>query len=117
MARSLNKVQLIGNLTRDPELRYTPSGNAVASFSMATNREYKKENGEKVEDAEFHRIVAWNKLAELIGQYLKKGSKIFIEGRLSTRKWTGQDGSEKQTTEIVVDDVLFLDNGNGKEQN
>jgi single-strand DNA-binding protein len=110
MARSLNKVQLIGNLTRDPELRYTPNGNAVCSFSLATNRAWTTDSGEKREEADFHRIIAWNKLAELCSQFLVKGRKIYVEGRLSTRSWTGQDGSQKSTTEVVITDMILLDN-------
>jgi len=109
MARSLNKVTLIGNLTRDPELRYTPQGTAVCTFGLATNRQWKTDNGEKKEDAEFHRIVAWTKLAEICGQLLKKGRKVFVEGRLQTRKWSGQDGVERQTTEVVITDMMLLD--------
>jgi single-strand DNA-binding protein len=109
MARSLNKVELIGNLTRDPELRYTPSGAAVCTFGLATNRQWTTDNGEKKEDVEFHKVVAWNKLAELCGQLLAKGRKVYVEGRLQTRKWTGQDGAEKQTTEIVINDMIILD--------
>lgn len=109
MARSLNKVQLIGNLTRDPELRYTPSGAAVCTLGLATNRQWVTESGEKKEDAEFHKLVAWNKLAEICSQLLKKGRKIYVEGRLQTRKWQGQDGVEKQTTEIVISDMIILD--------
>ncbi len=110
MARSLNRVQLIGNLTRDPELRYTPSGNAVVSFSLATNRSWTTETGEKKEEADFHRIVAWNKLAELCSQFLTKGRKVYVEGRLSTRSWQGQDGAQRSTTEVVIDDMILLDN-------
>jgi single-strand DNA-binding protein len=113
MARSLNKVVLIGNLTRDPELRYTPSGSAVCTFSLATNRQWTTESGEKKEDAEFHRIVAWNKLAEICGQYLTKGRKVYVEGRLQTRKWAGQDGAERQTTEVIINDMIILDNQGG----
>lgn len=109
MARSLNKVQLIGNLTRDPELRYTPSGTAVCSFSIATNRNWTTDTGEKKDEVEFHRIVAWNKLAEICSQFLTKGRKTFVEGRLVTRSWTGQDGAQKQTTEIVISDMILLD--------
>ena len=109
MARSLNKVQLIGNLTRDPELRYTPSGAAVCTIGLATNRQWVTESGEKKEDAEFHRLVAWNKLAEICSQLLKKGRKIYVEGRLQTRSWQGQDGAQKQTTEIVINDMIILD--------
>ena len=108
MARSLNKVELIGNLTRDPELRYTPAGTAVCTFGLATNRQWSVE-GEKKEEVEFHRIVAWNKLAELCSQLLAKGRKVYVEGRLQTRRWTGQDGVEKQTTEIVISDMIILD--------
>jgi single-strand DNA-binding protein len=110
MARSLNRVQLIGNLTRDPELRYTPSGTAVCSFGIATNRSWTTDTGEKKEESEFHRIVAWNKLAELCSQFLTKGRKIYVEGRLATRNWTGQDGQQRNTTEIVIDDMILLDN-------
>ena len=113
MARSLNKVQLIGNLTRDPELRYTPNGNAVCTFGMATNRTWTTDSGEKREEVDFHRIVAWNKLAELCSQFLTKGRKVYVEGRLSTRNWTGQDGSQKSTTEVVIDDMILLDNKQG----
>lgn len=109
MARSLNKVQLIGNLTRDPELRYTPQGTAVCTFGLATNRQWQTEGGEKKEDAEFHRIVAWNKLAEICSQLLTKGRKAYIEGRLQTRSWQAQDGTQKQTTEIVASDMIILD--------
>ncbi|MBI3984554.1 MAG: single-stranded DNA-binding protein [Candidatus Levybacteria bacterium] len=110
MARSLNRVQLIGNLTRDPELRYTPSGAAVCSFSIATNRSWTTDSGEKKDESEFHRIVAWNKLAEICSQFLTKGRKAYVEGRLSTRSWTGQDGVQKQTTEIIISDMILLDN-------
>lgn len=109
MARSLNKVQLIGNLTRDPELRYTPAGTAVCTIGIATNRQWVTESGEKKEDVEFHRIVAWNKLAEICSQLLKKGRKVYFEGRLQTRSWTGQDGSQRTTTEIVISDMIILD--------
>lgn len=109
MTRSLNKAQLIGNLTRDPELRYTPQGTAVCTFGLATNRSWTTESGEKKEDAEYHKIVAWNKLGELCSQLLTKGRKVYVEGRLSTRSWTGQDGVAKSTTEIVIDDMIILD--------
>ena len=113
MARSLNRVQLIGNLTRDPELRYTPSGSAVCTFGLATNRTWTTDSGEKREEVDFHRIVAWNKLAELCSQFLVKGRKVYVEGRLSTRNWTGQDGVQKSTTEVVIDDMILLDNKQG----
>lgn len=109
MARSLNKVLLIGNLTRDPELRYTPQGTAVCSFSIATNRQWVTDSGEKKEDVEFHRLVAWNKLAEICAQLLKKGRKIYVEGRLQTRNWTAQDGTTRSTTEVTVTDMILLD--------
>jgi single-strand DNA-binding protein len=116
MARSLNRVQLIGNLTRDPELRYTPSGTAVCSFSIATNRSWTNDAGEKKDEVEFHRIVAWNKLAELCSQFLVKGRKVFVEGRLQTRSWAAQDGTQKQTTEIVISDMILLDSKRTGEQ-
>ena len=109
MARSLNKAELIGNLTRDPELRYTPQGTAVCTFGLATNRQWTTDAGEKKEDAEFHRIVAWNKLAELCAQLLSNGRKVYVEWRLQTRRWTSQDGQERTTTEIVINDMIILD--------
>lgn len=109
MARSLNRVQLIGNLTRDPELRYTPNGTAVCSFGLATNRSWKTDAGEKHDEAEFHNIVSWNKLAELCSQFLLKGRKVFVEGRLATRTWTAQDGAQRNRTEIVISDMILLD--------
>ncbi len=110
MARSLNRVQLIGNLTRDPELRYTPSGSAVCTFSVATNRAWTTDTGEKKEEVDFHRIVAWRKLAELCSQFLTKGRKVYVEGRLSTRSWTDKEGAAKSTTEVIIDDMILLDN-------
>lgn len=107
--RSLNKVLLIGNLTRDPELRYTPSGTAVCTFGLATNRTWTpSDGGETQEETEFHRIVAWSKLAEICSQLLTKGRKIYCEGRLQTRKWSGQDGVERSTTEVVIDNMIVL---------
>ena len=100
---------LIGNLTRDPEMRYTPQGTAVCTFGLATNRDWKTETGEKKEDVEFHNLVAWGKLAEICSNLLKKGRKTYVEGRLSTRSWQGQDGAQKQRTEIVITDMLILD--------
>jgi len=108
-ARSLNKVILIGNLTRDPELRYTPAGTAVCTMGLATNRSWTTQTGETKEETEFHRVVAWNKLAELCAQLLTKGRKIYVEGRLSTHSWTGQDGNQRTTTEIVIEDMILLD--------
>ncbi len=106
--KSLNKAILIGNLTRDPELRYTPQGTAVASFAIATNRSWTTESGEKKEVAEYHKIVAWNKLAELCSQLLKKGKKVYVEGRLQTREYE-KDGAKKSITEIVIDDMIILE--------
>lgn len=108
-SRSLNKVQLIGNLTRDPELRYTPTGAAVCTIGLATNRSWTTDAGERKEETEFHRVVAWNKLAELCSQLLSKGRKIFVEGRLRTNSWTAQDGTQKSITEIVIEDMIILD--------
>jgi single-strand DNA-binding protein len=105
--RNLNKVMLIGNLTRDPEIRYTPQGNAVASFVIATNREWVT-GGEKKQAADFHNVVAWNKLAEICGQLLKKGTKVYVEGRLQTRTWQDTSGQKKYKTEIVIDDMIIL---------
>lgn len=106
--RSLNRVTLIGNLTRDPELKYTPQGSAVCTFGVATNREWTDSSGQKQEGAEFHRIVAWGKLGEICSQLLQKGQKVFVEGRLQTRQWKTQDGSDKQVTEIVIEEMMSL---------
>jgi len=105
----LNKVMLIGNLTRDPEMRMTPSGQSVSTFSVATNRKWKGNDGETKDDAQFHEIVIWGKLAEIAEQYLSKGKKIYIEGRLQTRNWEGQDGVKRNKTEIVATDLIMLD--------
>lgn len=113
MAKSLNKVMLIGNLTRDPEMRYTPQGTAVCTFGVATNRSWTAESGEKKEEADFHNIVAWNKLAEICAQLLKKGRKVYVEGRLSTRSWQTADGTQKQRTEVVINDMVILDRKEG----
>lgn len=109
MARSLNRVQLIGNLTRDPELRYTPTGAAVCTIGLATNRSWTTDTGEKKEETEFHRLVAWNKLAELCSQLLSKGRKAYFEGRIAYRKYTDKNGVEQNVAEIVIDDMLILD--------
>ncbi len=90
-------------------MRYTPQGTAVCTFGLATNRSWTTESGEKKEDAEFHNLVAWNKLAEICAQLLKKGRKVYVEGRLSTRSWQGQDGTQKQRTEVVISDMVILD--------
>jgi single-strand DNA-binding protein len=107
-ARSLNKVILIGNLTRDPELRYTPSGTAVCTFSLATNRDWVDSAGQKQEEVEYTRVVAWNKLAEICSQLLNKGRKVYVEGRLQTRNWQNQEGQERQTTEVVISEMIAL---------
>lgn len=108
MASSLNRAQLIGNLTSDPELKQIPSGQSVCSFSVATNRVWKNQAGEKQEQADYHNVVAWGKLAEICGQYLSKGKKIFAEGRLQTRDWEGQDGVRRYRTEIVLENMVML---------
>jgi single-strand DNA-binding protein len=107
--RSVNKVILLGNLTRDPELRYTENKKAVCAFGLATNRNWTTDTREKREETEFHRIVVWEKLAEVCNQYLKKGRKVYVEGRLQSRTYTGQDGIEKFLTEIVIDDMVMVD--------
>lgn len=109
MAMSLNRVQLIGNLTRDPEMKQIPGGQVVTSFGLATNFTWKDQSGEQQNKAEFHNCVAWRKLAEICGQYLKKGSKVFVEGRLQTRDWEGEDGVKRYRTEIILDNMIMLD--------
>lgn len=110
-SRSLNQVLLIGNLTRDPELKYTPSGTAVCTFGVATNRTWKTADGEMKEDVQYHRIVAWQKLAELCGKLLTKGRKVFLEGRLVYRTFTGRDGQQRTISEIVLDDFIVFGDG------
>jgi len=105
---SLNRVMLIGNLTRDPELRYIPSGSAVATFTLGVNRVYKTQSGEKKEQVSFIRIVVWGRRAEVCGEYLSKGSPVFVEGRLQSRDWQTQDGQKRNTVEVVADNVQFL---------
>lgn len=109
-SRCLNQVMLIGNLTRDPELRYTPAGMAVVSFGLATNRVWITKQGEKKEDAQFHRIVAWNKLAELCSQLLSKGRRVYVEGRIQYREIVDATNVRKQVSEIVIEDMIVLDN-------
>ena len=108
-ARSLNKVMLIGNLTRDPEMRYTNSGTPVVTFGMATNKSWKDTNGEVKELAEFHNVVAWNKMAEICQQLLAKGMKVYVEGSLNTRSWQADDNTTRSKTEVRVDDMILLD--------
>jgi single-strand DNA-binding protein len=110
---SVNKVILVGNLGRDPEMRYMPSGDAVASFSIATTENWKDKNGQKQEQTEWHRISMFGKQAEIAGQYLKKGSSVYIEGRLQTRKWTDKEGQERQTTEIRAERMQMLGGRSG----
>jgi single-strand DNA-binding protein len=105
---SLNRVILIGNLTRDPELRFTPGGSAVAGFGLAVNRTYTNKQGEKVENVDFFNIVVWAKLAELCTEYLKKGSPVAIEGRLQSRSWETDQGQKRSTVEVIAENVQFL---------
>ena len=113
MSRSLNKATIIRNLTRDPELRYTPAGTAVCTFGVATNSTWTTSDGEKKESVEFHNIVAWTGLAEVCGQYLRKGSKVYLEGRIQSRKWTGKDDVERTTVEITINEMIMLDSRGG----
>lgn len=111
---SVNKVILIGNLGRDPEVRYTPSGMAVANVTLATTEAWKdKQSGENQERTEWHRVTFYTRLAEIVGEYLRKGSKIFIEGRLQTRKWQDKNGQDRYTTEIIADSMQMLDSKGG----
>jgi single-strand DNA-binding protein len=110
----LNKVMIIGRLTRDPELRTTPNGASVCQLGIATNYVYtNQQSGQKVEQVEYHNVVVWRKLAEIANQYLKKGRRVYIEGRLQTRSWDAQDGSKRSKTEIVGDNMIMLDGGQG----
>ena len=113
---NLNKAMIIGNLTRDPEIRNTAGGMPVASFGVATNLVWTDQSGQRQEKVEFHNIVAWRRLAEIVGKYLRKGSKVYIEGRLQTRDWTGQDGFKRYRTEIVAENMIMLDNRSGGNQ-
>lgn len=118
MARGVNKVILIGNLGQDPDTRYTPNGNAVVNLNLATDESYKdRQTGQLVPKTEWHRVVLFGKVAEVAGQYLRKGSKVYIEGKLQTRKWQGQDGQDRYTTEVVVDingQMQMLDSRGGE---
>lgn len=114
MARGVNKVILIGNLGRDPEVRYSPNGGAIANITLATSEAWKDKNtGEQVEKTEWHRVVFFRRLAEIAGEYLKKGSKVYIEGKLQTRKWQDKDGNDRYTTEIVANEMQMLDSRGG----
>jgi single-strand DNA-binding protein len=110
----LNKVMIIGRLTRDPELRQTPNGASVCQLGLATNYVYNnQQSGQKVEQVEYHNVVLWRKLAEIANQYLKKGRRVYIEGRLVTRSWDAQDGTKRSKTEIVAENMIMLDGGQG----
>ena len=111
--QGVNKVILIGNLGQDPEIKYMQNGKAVANFSIATSESWKDQSGQKQERTEWHRLVAYDKLAEIIGEYVKKGSKIYVEGKLQTRKWQDQSGADKYTTEVIINTMQMLD---GKKQ-
>jgi single-strand DNA-binding protein len=108
MAKDLNKVQLTGHLGADPEMRYTAQGSAVTTFRVACNRTWKDRDGNQHEDTEWFRIVAWDKLGEICNQYLTKGTRVYIEGRLQTRKWTDREGQERYTSEVVAQDMIIL---------
>ena len=111
---SLNKVQIIGNLGRDPEVRYTPNGNAVCNVSVATTRQWKnKDSGERQEETEWHRVVFYDRLAEIAGEYLKKGRSVYVEGRLKTRKWTDKEGKDQYTTEVIATEMQMLGSREG----
>ncbi len=109
----LNKVMIIGNLGKDPEMRFTANGSAVANFSVAVSRQFAGSDGERREETEWFRVVAWNKLAELCNQYLQKGRKVYVEGRLQTRSFDGQDGQKRYSTEVIAAEVQFLDRMGG----
>jgi len=114
MARGVNKVILIGNLGNDPEVRYMPNGGAVANITVATSEQWKdKQTGEPQERTEWHRVVLYRRLAEIAGEYLRKGSKVYIEGRLQTRKWQDQNGNDRYTTEIIANEMQMLDSRGG----
>lgn len=105
---TLNRIFMIGNLTRDPELKFTQAGTAVTNFSIAVNRSWKKQNGERQEETTFVRIITWRKLAEICNEYLKKGSTVLVEGRLSNRSWTTQDGQKRSTIEVIANNIQFI---------
>ena len=110
MSRGLNKVMIIGNLGRDPEMRYTPSGRPVTSFSVATSRKWNTSDGERRTETEWFSIVAWGNLAEICNQYLSKGQRVYVEGRLQTRRWEDTDGNKHTSTEVVANEMILLDN-------
>ena len=117
MARGVNKVTIIGNLGNDPEVRYMPQGGAVVNFTVATSESWTDKNtNEKREETEWHKIVVYGRLAEIVGEYLRKGSKVYLEGKLKTRKWQDKDGADKYTTEIICNEMQMLDGANGQQQ-
>ena len=109
MSRGLNKVMLIGRLGANPEIRYTPDGNPVATFNVATNESYTNKSGERVTQTEWHRVVVFGKLAEIVGEYYSKGKKVYVEGKLRTRQWEDRNGNKRWTTEIVANNLFILD--------
>src|SRR5210317_1440981 len=114
MARGINKVIIVGNVGQDPETRYMPSGSAVTNFKVATNESWKdKQTGEQKDRTEWHRVAMFNRLAEIAAEYLRKGSQVYIEGKLRTRKWQGQDGQDRYTTEIIADEMQMLGGSGG----
>lgn len=113
---SVNKVIILGRLGKDPEIRFIPNGEAVANFSIATSETWKSKDGEKQEKTEWHNCVAYRKLAEIIGEYVKKGSQLYIEGKLQTRKWQDKEGKDRYTTEIIVDEMKMLGGKSGDTQ-
>lgn len=115
--RSLNKVMLLGRLGRDPELRYTGSGKAVATFTVATSSQWKDQDGNDQERTEWHRVVAWSRLGEICAEYLSKGKQVYLEGRIQTRDWEDQDGNKRSTTEIVLSDMIMLGGGGPSRDN
>ena len=110
---NLNRAQILGNLTRDPEMRFTPNGQAVSNFAVATNRRWKNQDGTDGEATEYHDVVIWGKMAENVSPMMKKGGPVFVEGRLQTRSWEGQDGNKRYKTEIVADNVIILNSRSG----
>lgn len=114
--RSLNKVMLLGRVGKDPEIRYTASGKAVATFSLATSEKWRDQDGNDKERTEWHRLVAWGRLGEICGEYLSKGKQVYVEGRIQTREWEDQDGNRRTTVEIIVSDMIMLGGGGGSSQ-
>ena len=112
----INKAIIVGNLGADPEIRHTQSGTQVTNFNVATTERYKNKDGEQVDETEWHRIVAWQRLAEICGEYLTKGSKVYIEGKIQTRKWQDKDGNDRYTTEIVAREMKMLDSKGGNRE-